>query len=68
MSSTHEVGNGKAEPDPHGEKKTGADPGWLPDDELTHDWLRFVEQFRSECDAADRRRLLHDPTTKETPS
>src|SRR4051812_48395510 len=31
-----------------------AQSGWLPDDELTRDWLREVEQYRAECDAADR--------------
>jgi hypothetical protein len=36
----------------------GAEPGWLPDDELTREWLQFVQQFRSECDIADRQRLL----------
>ncbi len=31
--------------------------GWLPDDELTRDWLQLVQQYRAECDAADRARL-----------
>ena len=31
--------------------------GWLPDDELTREWLQAVQQFRDECDEADRRRL-----------
>jgi hypothetical protein len=31
--------------------------GWLPDDELTRDWLRLVAEYRAECDAADRERL-----------
>jgi hypothetical protein len=35
-----------------------AGPGWLPDDELTREWLQLVQQFRSECDSADRQRLL----------
>ncbi len=34
-----------------------AGAGWLPDDELTGDWLRLVQQYRAECDAADRERL-----------
>jgi hypothetical protein len=37
-----------------------AEPGWLPDDELTRDWLEHVRQYRSECDAADCRRLLEE--------
>jgi hypothetical protein len=35
----------------------GAPGGWLPDDELTRDWLQLVDQYRAECDAADRERL-----------
>jgi hypothetical protein len=34
--------------------------GWLPEDELTREWLQAVQQFRDECDEADRRRLLDD--------
>ena len=36
---------------------TAAVGGWLPDDELTRDWLEQVQQYRAECDAADRARL-----------
>src|SRR5947209_214643 len=36
------------------------DTGWLPDDELTRDWLEQVRQYRAECDAADRARLCND--------
>src|SRR5258705_4863121 len=36
--------------------------GWLPDDELTREWLQHVEQYRAECDAADRAQLDDDPT------
>ena len=32
----------------------GTAGGWLPDDELTRDWLGAVEDYRAECDAADR--------------
>lgn len=28
--------------------------GWLPDDDLTREWLQAVQQFRDECDEADR--------------
>lgn len=30
---------------------------WLPDDELTQEWLQMMQQYRVECDAADRARL-----------
>jgi predicted RNase H-like HicB family nuclease len=30
--------------------------GWLPDDDLTREWLQAVRQFRDEADDADRRR------------
>jgi hypothetical protein len=42
--------------------------GWLPDDELTRDWLKQVEQFRAECDTADRARLDPVPAQQETAS
>jgi hypothetical protein len=32
-------------------------PGWLPDDELTQEWLQHVQEYRAECDAADCARL-----------
>ncbi len=35
----------------------GAHAGWLPDDELTQDWLQQVREYRAECDAVDRQRL-----------
>ena len=34
--------------------------GWLPDDELTGEWLRAVQDYRDECDKADRERLAAD--------
>jgi hypothetical protein len=34
--------------------------GWLPDDELTQEWLQAIQDFRRECDEADQRRLLGD--------
>jgi hypothetical protein len=30
---------------------------WLPDDELTREWLGRVRRYREECDSADRARL-----------
>ncbi len=42
--------------------------GWLPDDELTRDWLEEVKQFRAECDAADRARIGDDPAFGESAS
>jgi hypothetical protein len=38
----------------------GPKGGWLPDDDLTREWLQAVQQFRDECDEADRHRLLND--------
>jgi hypothetical protein len=40
----------------------------LPDDELTKEWLEAVEQYRAECDAADRARLASDLAQEETSS
>jgi hypothetical protein len=37
-----------------------APSGWLPDDDLTREWQEAVEQYRRDCDAADRRRILGD--------
>jgi hypothetical protein len=38
--------------------------GWLPDDELTQEWLRHMKDYRTECDAADRAQL--DTETDES--
>lgn len=32
--------------------------GWLPNDDLTREWLEAVEGYRRECDADDRSRIL----------
>jgi hypothetical protein len=45
---------------------TGPAAGWLPDDELTRDWLQHMEDYRAECDAADRERL-GETAADETP-
>lgn len=37
---------------------SAAAPGWLPDDELTKEWLEIIEERRRENDEADRRRIL----------
>jgi hypothetical protein len=42
--------------------------GWLPDDELTRQWQRLVEQYRAECYATDRERLLNAPDPEEPSS
>jgi len=42
-----------------------AERGWLPDDELTRDWLQHVQHYRAECDAADRARLGDTPAPEE---
>ena len=39
-------------------QSTGSTAGWLPDDELTKEWQQAVEDYRRECDEADRRRIL----------
>jgi hypothetical protein len=44
----------------------GAQAGWLPDDELTRDWLQHMQQYRLECDAADRERLGIAPGQEAT--
>jgi hypothetical protein len=46
----------------------GPNGGWLPDDELTQDWLKEVQQYRGECDAADRERLGSAPDPVESSS
>lgn len=35
----------------------GPEPGWLPDDELTREWLQEIRAYREKCDAEDRARL-----------
>jgi hypothetical protein len=37
--------------------------GWLPDDELTEEWLQHMKEYRDKCDAEDRARL--DPESQE---
>jgi hypothetical protein len=32
--------------------------GWLPDDDLTREWLQTIQDYRQECDEADQRRIL----------
>jgi hypothetical protein len=46
----------------------GVAAGWLPDDELTRDWLLLVEQYRTECDTADRERLENGPAHEDSAS
>ena len=45
-----------------------AHAGWLPEDDLTHEWREAVEQYRRECDAADRRRILGESKDEDVPS
>jgi hypothetical protein len=42
--------------------------GWLPDDELTKEWQAAVEEYRRECDEADRRRILGDSAGEKAAS
>ncbi|HYT91901.1 MAG TPA: hypothetical protein VEL76_24520 [Gemmataceae bacterium] len=46
--------------------RSGSQGGWLPDDELTREWLQFVDRYRAECDVADRQRLEPAPDQGET--
>src|SRR5262249_50970757 len=46
----------------------GAQAGWLPDDELTQDWLEQIQQYRAECDTADRVRLENASGEQEAAS
>jgi hypothetical protein len=39
---------------------TAPEGGWLPDDDLTQEWLQAVRQFRDEADEADHRRLSEE--------
>ena len=32
--------------------------GWLPDDELTREWLQAIQDYRDQCDIEDRARIL----------
>src|ERR1051325_1673292 len=31
--------------------------GWLPDDDLTKEWLQHIQDYRAECDARDQQEL-----------
>ena len=42
--------------------------GWLPDDELTKEWQHAVEEYRRECDEADRRRILGESAEEKAAS
>jgi hypothetical protein len=42
--------------------------GWLPDDDLTREWREAVEEYRRECDAEDRRRILGESKNEDVPS
>jgi predicted RNase H-like HicB family nuclease len=42
--------------------------GWLPDDELTHEWQQAVEDYRRDCDEADRRRILGETADEKAAS
>lgn len=47
------------------QKEDEIEPGWLPNDELTQDWIKSVHDYRSECDADDQRRLLNGSDSGE---
>jgi hypothetical protein len=48
-------------------KPTDPAADWLPDDEITREWQRAIEEYRRECDEADRRRILGE-SAEETAS
>ena len=50
------------------ESMSGAGPGWLPDDELTREWLKYVEEYRSACDAVDREESPNNEVAGEAAS
>jgi hypothetical protein len=35
--------------------------GWLPDDEVTREWLQAIQDYRDQCDKEDRERFSDDP-------
>jgi hypothetical protein len=41
---------------------------WLPDDELTKEWQQAIEEYRRECDEADRRRILGETAEEKAAS
>jgi hypothetical protein len=49
-------------------EKTSPTSGWLPDDELTKEWQQAVEEYRRECDEADKRRILSEATGEKAAS
>src|SRR5262245_23997978 len=42
--------------------------GYLPDDDLTREWLDAVEEYRKACDAADRERILGESPDEKAAS
>jgi hypothetical protein len=42
--------------------------GWLPEDELTREWQQAIEEYRRECDEADRRRILGEAAEEKAAS
>lgn len=34
--------------------------GWLPDDEITREWLQAIQDYRDQCDREDRARILNE--------
>ena len=33
---------------------------WLPNDEVTQEWLRAIQEYRDRCDKEDRERISND--------
>jgi hypothetical protein len=49
-------------------KQTNPITGWLADDELTKEWYQAIEEYRRECDEADRRRILGESAEEKAAS
>ena len=48
---------------------TGPAPGgWLPDDELTQEWLGHIQAYRAKCDEEDRKELEEMTDRGESPT
>jgi predicted RNase H-like HicB family nuclease len=48
--------------------RASAASGWLPDDDLTREWRQAIEDYRRECDEADRRRILGEAADEKAAS
>jgi hypothetical protein len=42
--------------------------GWLPDDELTQEWRKAIEDYRQQRDKEEKERILNEEPPDEIPS